>query len=329
MPLDVQASPAELPELKDVLSACPVRFRRPEGTGALERSLTGLLTALPNKHWDTIAQAVPGTSAQRVQACLTTRPWDEHDLNRQRVQQLTAEAVRGDGVLVLDDPGVPQQGKPTVGVARPDSGTLGKGGHGPGAVPGCDTAPQATWPVAVRRYLPKAWAEAAERRGTARVPAEVTCQTKPERALALLDEARAWGVPPRGVVAAADSGDQPHCRAGLERRQDRYVVGVRPDVRGRGPRNTPGPVPRAEARLQTLPRWPWRTMRWRPGAKGGRRQKCVAVRCGRVASARPRHVGGRLGERATRGPPAERKYSGSHRSATAPVEELAGDAPRR
>ena len=35
--MDVQASPAELPELKDFLSAFQVRFRRPEGPGALER----------------------------------------------------------------------------------------------------------------------------------------------------------------------------------------------------------------------------------------------------------------------------------------------------
>jgi hypothetical protein len=29
---------------------------------------------------DTIAQAVPGTSEQRLQAFLTNRPWDEVDL---------------------------------------------------------------------------------------------------------------------------------------------------------------------------------------------------------------------------------------------------------
>lgn len=40
----------------------------------------GLLTELPNQHGDTMAQAVPGTSAQRVQEFLTKRPWDEEDL---------------------------------------------------------------------------------------------------------------------------------------------------------------------------------------------------------------------------------------------------------
>jgi hypothetical protein len=45
--MDVHASPAELPELKEFLGAFQVRFRRPEGADALERYTTGLLT----KRW--------------------------------------------------------------------------------------------------------------------------------------------------------------------------------------------------------------------------------------------------------------------------------------
>jgi SRSO17 transposase len=58
--------------------------------------------------------------------------------------------------------------------------------------------------VAVRLYVPKPWAQAPKRRQQARLPAEVAFQTKPDIALTLLDQARAWGVPPRGVVAEAD-----------------------------------------------------------------------------------------------------------------------------
>jgi hypothetical protein len=47
--MDVQASPDELPELKEFLRSFPVRFRRPEGAEALERYTTGLLTELPNR----------------------------------------------------------------------------------------------------------------------------------------------------------------------------------------------------------------------------------------------------------------------------------------
>jgi hypothetical protein len=49
----------------------------------------------------------------------------------------------------------------------------------------------------------------------------VTFQTKPECALTWLDQARVWGVPHRAVVADAEAGDNPHCLAGLEARQER------------------------------------------------------------------------------------------------------------
>jgi SRSO17 transposase len=222
--MDVHASPEELPELKEFLGSFQVRFRRPEGADALERYTTGLLTELPNKNCDTIAQAVPGTSEQRLQEFLTNMQWDEEDLNRQRVQKLTAEATLGDGVLVLDDTGFAKQGKASVGVALQYSGTLGKVSNCQLAVTCCYTDPQATWPVAVRLYLPQAWAEDSERRGKARLPAEVTFQTKPEIALARLDQALAWGVPHRCVVADADYGDNPHFLAGLEARQEQYVA---------------------------------------------------------------------------------------------------------
>jgi hypothetical protein len=35
--MDVQASPAEVPELREFLASFQVRFRRPEGREALER----------------------------------------------------------------------------------------------------------------------------------------------------------------------------------------------------------------------------------------------------------------------------------------------------
>ena len=69
--MDVHASPAELPELKEFLEAFRVRCRRPEGARALERYTTGLLTELPNKNCDTIAQAIPDTSEQGLPEFLT------------------------------------------------------------------------------------------------------------------------------------------------------------------------------------------------------------------------------------------------------------------
>lgn len=106
--MDVSASPDERPERQAFLGHFQGRFRRPQGVSALGRYMTGRLTELPTTHGDPMAVAVPGTSAQRREACLTNRPWEVEDLNRQRVQTMTAEATQGEGVLVFDDTGFPK-----------------------------------------------------------------------------------------------------------------------------------------------------------------------------------------------------------------------------
>jgi SRSO17 transposase len=327
--MDVHASPDEWPELKALLGSFQVRFRRREGAEALERYTTGLLTELPHKSGDTIAQAVPGTSEQCLQEFLTNMPWDEGDLNRQRVQKIVADTTLGDGVLVLDDTGFPKQGTASVGVARQDSGTLGPVGNCQIAVTCCDTDPQASWSVAVHLYLPQAWAGDPERRRRARVLPEMPFQTKPEIALALLDQARAWGVPYGAVVADADDGDHANFLAGLDARHERYGVAVRPDCRVSRQRRTTEPIARADELLQRVPRAPWRTVRWRQGTRGWWRQTFVAVRCWRITSDGRRYVGWLLGERATQGPSEERQYYWSNLPASTRLEELADYAHRR
>ena len=178
--------------------------------------------------------------------------------------------------------------------------------------------------MAVRVYLPKTWADDPARRQQARVPTAVTFQTKPEMALALLDQARAWGVPHRCVVADADDGDNPNFLAGLEARQEPYVVAVRTDFQVSVGGAAASPVWRADERLQSVPRWQWRTIRWRRGTKGWLRKKFVAVRGWRVTSDGQRHLGWLVGERATRGQPEERKYYWSNLPAETTLAELAG-----
>jgi SRSO17 transposase len=121
--------------------------------------------------------------------------WDPDDLNRQRVEQRIAEVPVGKGALILDATGCAKQGTASVGVARQSSGTLGKGAN-------CQVAgtcgyreAQASWPGAVRLSLPKGWVDDPARVRRARVPEDVTLQTKPQLALALRDQARAWGRP--------------------------------------------------------------------------------------------------------------------------------------
>jgi SRSO17 transposase len=139
------------------------------------------------------------------------------------------------------------------------------------------------WPVSAQLYLPEPWAADAARRAQAPVPPAVSFQTKPEIALALLDRARAWGVPFALVVAAAGYGDIPAFLDGLEARQIAYVCGVegtfgvrlpddvataaatRPLYQGRGQPKKPRPAPLDAATELTdaLPAEAWQTLTWR------------------------------------------------------------------
>jgi SRSO17 transposase len=131
-------------------------------------------------------------------------------------------------------------------------------------------------------------------------------------------------VPHRCVVADADYGDHTNFLAGLEARQEWYVVAVRTDFPVCVGQAATSPVWRADDLLQTVPRWQWRTIRWRRGTKGWLRKKFVAVRSWRATSDGHRSEGWLIGERATQGQPEERKYFWSNFPATATLAELAG-----
>jgi SRSO17 transposase len=294
-----QAPTQPLEDLAAFLQPFRVWFARSEGPHALERYLTGLLTELPNKNCDTIAQAVPGTSEQQLQGLLTTTAWDEEELNRQRVRRLLELPGEGDGVLIFDDTGFAKQGRHSVGVARQYSGTLGKVGNCQVTV-NCHYAERTlAWPVATRLYLPQTWAEDDQRRQKAQVPADVTFQTKPAIALSLLDQAQAWGVRWACVTADADYGDNPKFLAGLEQRRQRYVAAVRADFSVAGSRG--GAAQRADAVVQVQPAGAWRSVRWREGSRGWMRAPWLARRCWRVTTEGRRRAGWLLAERTAEG----------------------------
>jgi SRSO17 transposase len=110
----------------------------------------------------------------------------------------------------------------------------------------------ATWssslPIAYRLYLPKEWAEDAERREKAEVPAEVELQTKPEIALDQIRTAVAENLDRGVVLADAAYGSNTAFRDGLTALGLQYAVGVQSSMTVWEPGKQPLP---AKARGKT------------------------------------------------------------------------------
>lgn len=353
-----KGSPDPLPELATFLAPFAPLFRRSTSRRSLERYVTGLLTDLPRKNCETIAQAVAATSLEQLQHLLTDAAWDPLALDEQRVR-LLMERSPAHGVLVLDDTGLPKQGKASVGVQSQYSGTLGKQGNcqivvsAEYVVDDPATPQPLHWPVTARLYLPQSWVQDRARCRQAHVPDAVDFASKPELAVQLLDQARSWGVPFATVVTDAGYGIPSFLRA-LDERGMAYVCavaydfGVRlpaemaqttaehaePSVRRRGQPKKPRPAPRHTAQALTAdqPEDAWQIVEWREGSRGILRKQVVALRvhagtgCARHSETHGRSwtgpEGWLLGERPLPGEDGEPRWFFSSLPADTPVVRL-------
>ena len=200
---------------------------------------------------------------------------------------------------IVDDTGLPKHGRHSVGVARQYCGQLGKMENCQVAVSLSLASERASLPIKWRLYLPPEWANDGPRRARAGVPETIGFATKPEIALAQVEEALREGVPPGVVLADAAYGDSAAFRDRLRALGLAYAVGVRsattvwPEEEapclpapsgGRGRprtrlvRDPRRPARSLEALALALPLEAWKLVSWREGSNETLSSRFAAVR---------------------------------------------------
>jgi len=252
-------------------------FARSEPREAARQYLRGLLAPVGRKNCWQMAEVVGKPGPQPLQRLLYSAHWDA-DATRDELQQFVIErfGVPG-GIGILDETGFLKKGPQSVGVKRQYSGTAGK-------IENCQVGVFLTYFTRQgytfldrRLYLPREWCTDGERRRAAQVPDEVTFQTKPELAVAMLKHAWAQGVPMAWVTGDEVYGNAPTVRDAVARAGKKYVLAVAantPVWRECVLRAAPaGEVPPAETVATVVAAWSsrrWRQITVDEGEKGPR-----------------------------------------------------------
>ncbi len=149
------------------------------------------------------------------------------------MRQTLLPQITRDGPIeawIIDDTGLPKKGRHSVGVSHQYCGQLGKQDNCQVAVSLSLANAWASLPVALRLYLPKAWAEDDGRRGQAGVPEDVAFKTKPEIALEQIHWACEAGLAGNMVLVDAGYGHDSKLRRGITELGKRYVAGIQPQA---------------------------------------------------------------------------------------------------
>ncbi|MDP9458492.1 MAG: IS701 family transposase [Actinomycetota bacterium] len=213
--------------LEDLHARIARRFRRPEVRERVRRYLTGLLGDARRKNGWQMAEATGEAQPRGTQRVLNGSRW-EADAVRDDLREYVFEHLGDEesGVLIVDETGFLKKGEKSVGVARQYTGTAGKRENSQVGVFLAYASKKGAAFVDRELYLPREWAENAQRRAEAGVPAEVSFVTKGKLAKGMLRRAFDAGIPVRWVVADTVYGTARGLRGWLENRGRSYVLAV-------------------------------------------------------------------------------------------------------
>jgi SRSO17 transposase len=210
-PRDVEALGADLAAYTDhFLTAFPRKDQAPWA----HRYLQGLVSDHPRKSIEPMALA-HGFPIRSLQAFIGESPWRTAPI-RKRHQQLVAQTLgEDDAVILVDESGMPKQGRHSVGVAPQYCGALGKVANCQVGVFVGYASRKGYTLLDGQLFVPEDWFadQHAALRQAVGLPPDLTFQTKPQLAVQLVRAIVAEKtVPARWVAADALYGDSPAFR---------------------------------------------------------------------------------------------------------------------
>ena len=258
-------------EIEVVTGQLRPRFARAAGHRHAATYVRGLLGTAERKNGWQVAEAAGYRQPRSIQRVLDRSIWDADAVRDDLRAYVVTELGDPTGVLIIDETGFLKKGTHSVGVKRQYSGTAGK-------LDNCQIGVFLGYASRKGRagidralYLPRDWAEDAQRRAAAGVPEDIEFQTKPRLALEMVEAALDAGVPAKWVVGDAVYGSDGTLRRALEARGQAYALAVKGSEHSTTwpPYGSPGQVTAATVAAAASPA-AWQRVSCGDGAQGER-----------------------------------------------------------
>jgi SRSO17 transposase len=252
---------------------------------------SGLLSNLDAKSVEPIALAfLDDHTVRPLQQFLKVGRWDHEEMETQHQTLLADSLSSPEGMITVDSSEFPKKGKESVGVARQYCGAVGKVDNCQSGVFIGYSSSKGYGLLTSQLYMPQEWFSPAyaKRRKDTLVPSDLTFQTKPQIALALIKEIVEKNLlGTRWIGCDATFGSDPTFLASLPKglyylanvRSNTQVFLKKPPIglplysgRGRRPKRrkilTGQPQPKTVAQIAKSRKTLWQPMILAEGAKG-------------------------------------------------------------
>jgi SRSO17 transposase len=239
------------------------------------------------------ARVAPGHD-QELRHFISESAWDQTEIEEVLWQKADAMLGGDDAFVIIDDTALPKKGTESVGVTHQYCGALGKQANCQCLVSATLARNDVPLPIALRLYLPEAWANDKKRRAKVDVPDEIAFRPKWRIALEEVRTLKNEGVRFGTVLADAGYGVCADFRRGLSKEGLLWAVGIiseqklypvnastrmpRPRATGQRPKRALPTHARRTAKDVIARDGSWRRISWRDGTKGPLAAEFIAVR---------------------------------------------------